>query len=1032
MTDINDKLTDNLNIRLSALDKNLKDSFYSVKKDIVNLRRGYDAQIKSIVSELSALNQMAENIKGEAARQAQLSLVESKVARLEQQEKAIEKLESRLAAEEAAIKQLWGTRDISILRKRVDSLSESAASKQELSRELASITGRMDRLSSVSSLEKIEKKLSELRKGIDDAKRGLVPKSQYNEEIEGISQTISRLAERQELANAEKRIASAEKSLAESKKRMVTKSSFYDEIYYFDQQNEALSKKMAELEYLKSEAAALSAGAKKTAKDVSALRKRNVSHSDFKNGVKNLSSRIDRLKSESDASYAKVEQEAGLLRASAASKDELSHSIYEIQKELEEQEQSANSSAQSLLRRIDALAKSAVKNPVFSKKTKALSEQLAKASRESQARAALLERKLSALEGRALKASEFSSKIAAISARIGGLEEEEIESEELLRKSLDSLRKSSVSGRELARKITSVNQKIGSAVAGLRDSDAEIRKSISEFEKQAVTSDALSGRSAELRNEMRVIRNKTAGLSKDVEKLAATKTNEANFREEYSYVERKLLDAEKRISAVEKLKSEIAGLRRAEARLALLEKHSATKQALGRISGNISRKIRTVEREFDDVASAVRNSHDELSAFKEQAVTRDTFEFEIGKCDLRARRSVSEAKKAKDSITAFEERMQSDYATRAALSNSIRGIRQSIAAVGRRADETSKIPELYAKIESLERELARQKSAQRRLVTRDEFYSNANSIKSRYYELKRILQQKINELSRGIRRERVSYEEVKSIEIAPKREAPAPAVRREKPKQKGRGFFSVLARIVHDFFTVEEEEAAERKQREAPKPKVKEKKEKRGSRLIYLIVIFLVIFALAVLILFNYKTIVGFFNSTRQAGMNVSIAKNATSIAKNASVVKNATSNVSVAKNATTIVKNVTNITKNATNATNQTSWIAGAGRKAGSWLSSAWAWIKEVAISVGSAVASAATSVWAFILDYLWYIIAGIVIVVAVIVLSAGNIALKLWNGIKKGFAWIGKTFMNFFTEEVPKNSRKSRNSRNGAGKRK
>ncbi|PIN72164.1 hypothetical protein COV21_03030, partial [Candidatus Woesearchaeota archaeon CG10_big_fil_rev_8_21_14_0_10_45_5] len=458
--------------------------------------------------------------------------------------------------------------------------------------------------------------------------------------------------------------------------------------------------------------------------------------------------------------------------------------------------------------------------------------------------------------------------------------------------SLDSLRKSSVSGRELARKITSVNQKIGSAVAGLRDSDAEIRKSISEFEKQAVTSDALSGRSAELRNEMRVIRNKTAGLSKDVEKLAATKTNEANFREEYSYVEQKLLDAEKRISAAEKLKSEIAGLRRAEARLALLEKHSATKQALGRISGALSRKIRTVEREFDDVASAVRNSHDELSAFKEQAVTRDTFEFEIGKCDLRARRSVSEAKKAKDSITAFEERMQSDYATRAALSNSIRGIRQSIVAVGRRADETSKIPELYAKMESLERELARQKSAQRRLVTRDEFYSNANSIKSRYYELKRILQQKINELSRGIRRERVSYEEVKSIEIAPKREAPAPAVRREKPKQKGRGwgFFSVLARIVHDFFTVEEEEAAERKQREAPKLKAREKKEKRGSRLIYLIVIFLVIFALAVLILFNYKTIVGFFNSTRQAGMNVSIAKNATSIAKNASVVKNATS----------------------------------------------------------------------------------------------------------------------------------------------
>jgi predicted RNase H-like nuclease (RuvC/YqgF family) len=170
MTDINEKITDNLNSRLSALDKNLKNSFFSVKKDILNLRKGYDLQIKSIVSDLSALNQIAANIKGEAARQEKLSAVEQKVAKLEEQEKAIAELEARLSVEEEEVERLLDSKDVSSLKKKVDMLAADSASKNELSAESEYLSG---------IISKLERKLEDAKKSAKARESNLATKDSF-------------------------------------------------------------------------------------------------------------------------------------------------------------------------------------------------------------------------------------------------------------------------------------------------------------------------------------------------------------------------------------------------------------------------------------------------------------------------------------------------------------------------------------------------------------------------------------------------------------------------------------------------------------------------------------------------------------------------------------------------------------------------------------------------------------------------------------------------------------------------------------
>ena len=863
------ELAENLDTRFSALDKNLRDSFSSVKRDIISLRHEYSENLKGVLAQLEQLRSASS--KSEAERRAQIIALQHRIDALTEREKVILNLEKRLSEYEERLNGLPKKEDLSQIRAKMEEVSRKSASKEELKQEVNSLMQALKNATSIEEVRAIKKRIEEEGRKLEEIQAWLNENSELtakiSEQLKKVEDKVSKSAEKSELARVQdqlqKRIAASQKEISEHRNLFVPKALFYEEVEYLDKELDSLTLKIERAEQMRRQLEALKSNYNKIASEVSTLSKDKVSVAQFQKSAELLAKQIERARAENESSVKNAEVK-------------INGSISEIRNRITSNEEEFAAVENALLGRIEKISKSAVNRGEFSRRITSLSQGLSKRISELSRKASNSERRMSYLEDAIAEQQEMGKRLSAIGDRLNKISEAQSAESRRLERRIEGLKNSAATKAELSEKAAEIGRKIEELSSQVEEGDNSIRESLEKVRASSATRQMLSARIAELRGELLKLRNSISGISKDIERLETMKADESAFREEYSFLEKKLFYVEKRVSELDALKKELSALRISQQKLEEAQKQFAGKAELKSISASFTNKNRIIQNEIQELIASISRAQDSLESFKSEAVTKDKFEMEIAKLDQRLKRSSSYAKEAMANCEGIQLKLKDEYVSRDALSRELAMLRRAIANTDKKASKAELIPSILERIEELERALESQNRRTRQMVSRRDLDSAVNSLKQRLYLLRREL---FKEAKQPAQQQPTEHEITESVsqEHAPELKIREPEPRKEGPKQEGllkkagkgiRRALTITGRIITDFFTVEEKTEKEKIQKGKDEQEVMPAfaRRRNQSKITYVIIALLILFALALLLVFNFQSVSEFFSSLKQGG----------------------------------------------------------------------------------------------------------------------------------------------------------------------
>ncbi|MEM3370186.1 MAG: hypothetical protein QW471_00600 [Candidatus Woesearchaeota archaeon] len=828
----NKELAEHLNTRFSALDANLRESFSSVKRDIISLRQEYSQNLKQVISQLNAVQNSYS--KNDEERKNEILKIQKQIDALSANERAISALEKRLSELESKFRQAPSSSEISSIKEQLSAVASRSASKEQLKNEINKLSELLKRATSVEQVNQLKQRIEDLGSQL--------------ERIE--AQEAAKAAE---LSRISKKIAISEKELSEHKKFFLPKSSFYEEVEYIDKELDSISSRVDQLEQLKKEFSSLGAVQRALSARVARLSEEKVSISQFEKSSAGLASQI-RAVQESQKEYFKQID------------SNLKESEKRLNNRIMQNEEEFSAVEDSIKRKVDSIRNYSVTKRDFERKIESISKTFSGRLTELSRKASSIDRRVASFEEKVYEHEEFANRISQLASRLEEIEKAHIADTQSISKKLESIQNSAASRNELSSKLAAINNRLSEISHSAEEGDEAVLLQLRSLKDSAVTKNMLSARTAELRSELINIKNKLAGISKDVERLEAIKTDEAIFRDEYAYIEKKILNIEKQLSDLDALKKSGATLNKAQEelkqKLAYAQRQFATKKDFNEVSSSVRKDQQIIHKELDEVLSSLSSTHDALESLRSETVNKRTFEMELAKLEQRLRRSSSNIRQVMNDLAEFKIAIQDEYPNKEILSKEVAALKRAISNVDRKASQTSLIPEILERIEHLERMLEEEKRRSSEKVGRQEFNSTFNSLRAKYYSLKRELESAIYEASKKETRSEVIEATEKH---APSMQVPF-ASKEEKPKSEDKkhrkNIFTIIGRIITDFFTVEETVQEKRPESEGHGVANKLLSRKHNpSKIIYILIALLIFFALAVILIFNFEAVERFFSS---------------------------------------------------------------------------------------------------------------------------------------------------------------------------